>query len=338
MRPVPAAVAVLFLGTASPVFAQSNAWRWTTEVGFATAYDSNVNHRADGAASFVGIGSGGVSLTRRQGALRLDAAYSASLHRYDAIPQKDRTSHDTRATLALALGRRATLAATGEISIGGLSEDREVGSEYTLAPRLDLNLDDRNRVRLHTGYRRRAYGELSGRDAGNVLAGIDYRVGAATGARLEIGTRWDANRSGDTRSRFRRWTHRLRFHAPIGQSVAFAVGARQTTRTYPERFIELEPLAELVLSDAERAALAAYTEDTGPGRHARVGDYPPELFEKWRELPRRDEVWAPQAELTIAATRTLQIELGYEFEARLSNDLRRGYDGHRTTLATRIRF
>lgn len=331
-----ALVAALALAAAEPApgVAQAPRVRFSGGLELATVYDSNLDHQPNAAAgmSMAGLGDLGMRYTGRQLALQL--SYRAAHYRYDGNPERNRTTHDARAVLTLAPASRFVLSATLEGSFGGLSEDREPGSQYGISPRLEIRPSDRNRIRFHTLHRVRQFGQLSGRDVVNHGGGVDYRIGARGQPALELGTRYDRTLTDDQRSQFNRWTQRVTFTAPIGSATTLTLGAYQTTRVYPRRFVELEPLADLELLPAELRLLEGYTREPGDAAGSPFADVPADQLLRWRDLPRRDEIWAPTAGLLVRAF-GLDMRLGYELEIRLSNDLRRGYTAHAVTFGSR---
>jgi hypothetical protein len=327
------AIAVALVLLAAPPAAGQTPFRLGVGVGLATAYDSNVEHRFDGVAALSVAGAGDLELRRAGRRTDVRLAYAIAHHHYEIEPSRNRTTHDARIGLGYAPSRRYTLSMNLESSIGRLSEDRELGTQHSLTPRLDIRLDERNRLRLRSLHRLRRFGERSGRDVVNHGAGLDYRIGASRQPTLELATRYDQTHTTDPRSRFRRWSHRATFTAPLGSGSTLTLVARQTTRTYPDRHVGLEPIAELDLLPEERRILDHYT-DAEPLRSIPFERIPDEVLLRWRDLPRRDEIWAPHAALTLRPA-GVELRIAYDLEVRLSNDLRRGYTAHQFELGSR---
>jgi hypothetical protein len=303
-----------------------------------TTYDTNLEHRPTGAGTF-GLGTGGdVRLRLRTGRFAGSLQHAASVYRYEAMPDRNRTNHDSRVVVEFAASSAVTLSTTATASFGGLSEDREVGTAYGLVESLDVEVDGRNRVRFTAGYAQRRYGERSGRDAGNWALGIGYAIGSRAQPIMDIQSKFDRNETEDPRGAFRRWTHRVELRAPLGSS-RLGIGVRRVAREYPQRLVELEEVRDLELAAADMAILDAYEQSTGrPRGSIPASELLPILSERWRNLPRRDEIWSPLARWTVTPNRTLEIELRYEYEVRLSTDLRRGYSGHTASLSSRLRL
>jgi len=321
---------------AAPTAGQGQA-RLGGGVGLATVYDSNLDHRAAAVPGLSTAASGDLDLRYSGRRLGLQLAYVASHYRYEGDPERNRTTHNSRAVLSFTPSAVLLLSVTFEGSFGGLSEDREIGTQYGFVPRVEIRPDGRNRLRLYSLHRERRYGELSGRDVSNHGAGLDYRVGGRGQPTLELGTRYERTLTEDERSRFNRWTHRVTFTAQLSSAAALTLGGYQSTRTYPERLVELEPLSELELLPEERRLLEGYVRDQDIAGTSPFELVPPDQLLRWRDLPRRDEIWAPAASLAMRAL-GLEVRLAYDLEVRFSNDLRRGYTAHSLGLRTRWRL
>jgi hypothetical protein len=327
------AVCALVLTSGLPAAAQPPL-RLRAGIGVSTAYDSNLDHRFDGAGAASVTGTGDVEL--RLAGRRTDIRFAYALQRqhYEMEPARDRTAHDIRLSLNYSPSRRYALSTTVESLIGGLSEDQEVGTQHALNPRLDIQLNERNRLRLRSMHRLRHYGERSGRDAVNHGAGVAYRVGASRQPTLELSTRFDRTHTSDLRSQSSRWTHGATFATPLGANAALELSARQTTRVYPHRHIGLEPISELDLLPEERRILEFYSDAGQPTGTIPFDRIPDEELLRWRDLPRRDEIWAPRIALNVR-TGAVELLIAYDLESRLSNDLRRGYIAHTIGLGSR---
>ena len=306
------------------------------ELSLGSTYYTNVEHKPTGAET-VGLELGGrARLQLTTGAFAANLQHDVSVHRYRVLPDRDRTSHASRLTIDLTASDAVAFRTTAIVSFAGLSEDREVGTEYAVTEAMDVRFDARNRVRFSSGYSKRRYGERSGRNASNWSLGAEYTVGGQDKAALFLASKYDWNVTDEPKSEFRRWTHRVAFRAPLPGSE-LAVGISRITREYPYRLVELEEVRDLDLGEVESDVLDDYVRETGTPRASIpvaevLSAFPP----RWRDLPRRDEIWSSSAGLTVMPGRTLEIELAYEFEARLSTDLRRGYSGHTLALISRV--
>jgi hypothetical protein len=300
------------------------------ELGVTSVYDTNLERRYDGPAA-LGVQTralAGLRASGRQLTASLD--YALGLNRFDTGGRWNWKSHTARASIAARSGP-VTLAVTGEYLVGIASEDSEIGNQFGVLPRLELRLGQRNQLRVQAGQRERRFGELGGENADNRFIGADYRIGRSGSATLELGSRFELNDTEDSRSRFRRWTHWLRFFAPFGTGSDLSLELRHYSRVYPERYLSMESPDVLVHPGT---ALPPGYRDLLPGRLSQVIPWPDETRDRF---PRHDLVWIPSAAFAQRVAGGVEFRLGYQYEARLSNDLRRDYGGHLITFGTRVR-
>jgi len=334
-RPLAAALILGLAGVGPPTHALAQRspsrppfLRLGAEAGAGSVYDTNLERRHDGFQSWGWTAAAAANLRAQAGPASLSLGYRVEAHRFDADERWNRVTRLASAITGIRISRVLLLDVTAEHVTGRASEDREIGDEYALLPRLELRPDGRNRIRIRAGYRVRNYGDLGGRDARNRLIGFDYRIGPSGGARVELGSRYEINATDDARNGFHRWTHRVRFNAPLATGTEIAFELYQYSRTYPDRLLSME--APTDLSDEGVDILAGYR-DTGAAAGSNDAMTDQDLF------PRHDQIWAPSIVLLRAAG-PVEVQIAYQFEARLSNDLRRGYTGHTTTVTTRVRY
>jgi hypothetical protein len=300
------------------------------DLGVTSVHDTNLERRFGGPSAF-GMEAGTLAGVRAAASsLSASLDYRLGVHRFETGGRWNWVSHTTRAVLAARAGA-LTISATGEYLVGTPSEDREIGNQYGILPRLELRLDSRNRLRLQLGYRMRRFGDLGGDRAHNRLAGVDYRIGASGSANLELGSRFETNDTQNPRTDFRRWTHRLRFSSPVGRDGEIAFQVRHYSRLYPERFLRMEAVDDVMDPDsAWRSAYRQYEPGTWPA----VIPLPDESTDRF---PRHDLIWIPSIEFGHRVGGGLELEFGYQYEIRVSNDLRKDYSGHTLRLGTRLR-
>lgn len=303
--------------------------QWT--VGLSTVYESNLERRHRGLESMGVLLSAGAGVRTGAAGSVVSVDYDYALHRYELGDRWDRAAHTGRVALSSRLGSAVILAATAEYASGRSSEDSEIGTEYSVLPRIEVRPDARHRIRLQGGYRKRRFGDLSGSNADNQLLGLDYRLGASRRPALQIASRYDANTTEEPRNRFQRWSHTARFTIPIAAAGEVAFEVRQSTRRYPDRLLHMEPIENVGAEGIEW--LSAYHE-ANPGW---PGPGVTQPDDRWRTFPRIDEIWSPAVGIALRTPGGIELDLYYTYETRLSNDLRKGYGAHTTRLSTRLR-
>lgn len=162
------------------------------------------------------------------------------------------------------------------------------------------------RLSLRLGdHRLRVYGrhwgrdfEEDGREETIRTVGGDIRLRPFDPIELELGARRENGDSDVARSRFVRTSFSARWSTRLGERATLVLEAERRVRTYPERWVELDGMNE----------------------------------------PTRDLRWIPSAFLSLGSSPGAEVRLGYEYQVRSSNDLRREYDAHRILLSIRAPF
>lgn len=276
--------------------------RFWLENAVKNVYDSNIEHDSTNLGSH-GIVVGGNARFRTPGSRPgFQLEYGIAVHRYTATDRFDRVSQIGRAGVDMPMNKYVLVGLTGEILLkGSSSEDREVGDQYTILPRVEMRPTDNTRFRIITAYRKRYYGAASVTNATNKYITFDSRI-RFNGGTLEGAARFEENLPKLTRLRFQRQTYTVRYGWLLGDRGQLMAGLEYRPVRYPERTVDIED----------------------------------EEGETIREEVRRDRRWKPQLIWIREWTRNLRTELEYEYEMRLSNDPDKKYRGHVLTLTTAI--
>lgn len=275
--------------------------RFTVENAVTNVYDSNIEHDSTNLGSYgVVVGGNGRFRSQASGpAVQLE--YGIAVHQYTATDRWDRVSQIGRAGVDAPVGKHLLFGLTGEIFLKGSSEDREIGDQYAILPRVEIRPTDNTRFRVITAYRKRYYGESSGSNATNRYVTFDSRI-RLNGGTLEGAARFEENLPKLTRLRFQRQTFTGRYGWTVGERSELIAGVEYRPVRYPERTVDIE-------------------DDEG---------------ETIREEVRRDTRWKPHLIWLREWTRKLRTDLEYEYEWRLSNDPDKRYRGHVLTLTTAV--
>ena len=272
------------------------------ENGVTNVYDSNIEHDSTNIGSYgVIVGASGRYRTiRSRPAIQLE--YGVAVHEYTATDKWDRVSHLARAGLDMPVGSSLLLGLTGEGYLKGSSEDREIGDQYALIPRIEIRPIDDLRLRVIGAYRRRFFENAPGSNATNKYVTFDSRLRMRS-VTLEGGARFEENRPRTTRFRFFRQTYTGRFTFPLSDDDDLLVGLEYRPVRYPDRDVDLED----------------------------------EDGEEYEEV-RQDRRWKPQLRWSRKWTRNLVTDLEYEYEMRFSNDPEKRYRGHVITFGTVVEW
>ena len=181
----------------------------------ATGFDSNINQDPDGAQSFGLVSSMGFHFQDSVEKPSFEIEYEAGLHRYTNTDKWNRVSHSLTASYKRHLFGRWYTRTTGELTLQGSSEDRELNNQYLLGQQIEYRPTANMRLIGFAAYRLKRDPVESGKNA------IDPYIGAKFVQRLpgdrswEISYRYDHNRSWDARNRYVRSTYGARFETPV---------------------------------------------------------------------------------------------------------------------------
>ena len=259
-------------------------------------YDSNINHDEDPVRAYGGFLGGGIRFETDD----FYAEYEIASHRYSHIETGwSRVSHRLETSYEHDLSKKLELELVGEAALKGASEDRDLGDEYVLKPRLNYDLSDSQRVRLYGAYRLRRYGDVDPlRDANNYYAGVQFRQRLGSG-HLDAEYRWELNRSKGPRNQYNRQTYGLEYTTPLAGGLhQLVIEARYRPVQYWHRRIDNE-------------------EDEGL---------------------RRDVRWIGTVDAGFALSRHISIHPTYRYERRTSNDPEEEWDAHLGILSVRYTF
>jgi hypothetical protein len=286
----PAAAQVPETSSAAPASTDSRSLpRWlTAAVTLGVTADSNLDHERIAVDGYGSVFAGVINARHEGRNGTIEANYEAALHTYLHGSNWDRLSHNGRVFWEHDLPGRWRLAATGEFSLKGSSEDRELSNQYQVQPRIEYRLSSANRLRAFTTYRIKRYDEDPTRNATSPQAGIELRSRLPYGVTLTVGTRRDWNDAVNPRFSYRRWTSKAEIEAPIGGSDRLELELTSRVQRYTHRLVEVD-------DDEE-------------------------------EL-RRDRRWTPSI-TWVHVFGTLEWRGEYQFEMRRSNDPSKDYGAH----------
>lgn len=210
--------------------------RWSLSAAASNVFETNIDRNQDNnQAAGVVLGLGG-QFRNRTDRPTFTAQYQLGGHMYAGAPRWDRVSHNARAAYERRLLKALTFEGVGEISLKGSTEDRELGNQYIVSPRLQFRLSRSLRLGLEGGYRLKHYPDRT-RNATNPYGGLRFvhRLGAF---RWELGYRYEENHSDTTRNRYRRSTYSGEVLVPFGRHDSFGFEVKGRSRRY-ERTVRL---------------------------------------------------------------------------------------------------
>lgn len=262
---------------------------WIT-MALSAAFDSNIEDDRRGTNSFGLVPSLGVHFQNDAEKPSFEADYEVALHRYTNSSKYDRISQNLTASYRLQLSRRLQLRTTGEISLKGSSEDRDVNNQYILEEQLQYRINPNNRLRLFGAYRLKRYPlDDIGKNAIDPYIGARFDQKLKGGRGWELFYRYDKNRSQDPKDRYVRWTYGVQFTTPL--------------------FRERQDLLTLDVRYAPRLY----------ARQVKVDGV---------RVPKRDQRWTFDILYERPLSRDVRLGLNYRFETRKSNDPDKNFNSH----------
>lgn len=264
--------------------------RFWLSASLSTVFDSNVEHDERRLRSFGLVPSFGFHFRDDAERPSFEAEYEVGFHRYTRTDSFDRVSHYLTAAYRKRLPRGFSSRTTGEASLKGSSEDRDVNNQYSLEQQFQYRLMPSVRLSAFAAYRLKRYPVI---DAGKNA--IDPYVGGRVAQELKGGREWqftyryDKNRSQDPKDRYVRRTYEAQFSTPLFRSRRdlLTLEARYSPRLY----------ARQIKVDGVR-------------------------------VPRRDTRCVFEADYQRPLGQDVRLGLNYRYETRDSNDPEKRFNAH----------
>lgn len=262
--------------------------RFQPYVSVTSVFDTNIDHNDDDVDSLGGLLGVGLRYRNNNEDRALEITGEAAGHSYTNTSRWDRFSQKLMANYDHDLPGRWSVDTTGEISLKGSSEDRELSDQYLIEPRLAYRISSQTRVRVYAAVRARRYDDNLDRNAFNRYVGVEFTERPAENRRWDVGLRYEVNETRGPRNHYVRWTLGTGYSFVVPHDNRLDVEVRYRTQRYPFRFIEVE-------------------ED---------------------DVPRRDHRWIPRLTWTRPLGSRLDLRGVYTYETRTSNDPDREFAAH----------
>jgi hypothetical protein len=257
--------------------------RFWLSMSLSSVFDTNISHDTEGLNSFGLVPSFGVHFRDNPESPSFEADYEVALHRYTNTNEFDRVSHNLTALYRKQLAKRLYARTTGEVSIKGSSEDREVNNNYILEQQLQYRFTSATRIAALAAYRVKRYPLVDrGSDAIDSYVGGKFEQRFAGDRGLELGYRYDHNRANDPRDRYIRRSYTAEFSTPLSRKRrdSILMELRYSPRQYQSRLVRMNGV----------------------------------------RVPRRDKRWVLDVTYERPLRDDLLMALEYSYERRNSND------------------
>lgn len=257
--------------------------RWWMSMPLASVFDTNITHDERQVSAFGLVPSFGLHFRDNPERPSLEVDYEVALHRYNNTDEFDRVSHNLTAVYRKQLLKRLYAKTTGEISLKGSSEDREINNNYIIEQQLQYRFASNTRVAGLAAYRLKRY-PLQDQDSNAIdsYAGAKIEQRFRGDRRVEFYYRYDHNRAWDPRNNYVRRTYSVEFETPLSLRRRDSIIAefRYSPRTYQNRTTRVNGI----------------------------------------RVPREDKRWVFDVSYERALRPNLLMAIDYQYEKRDSND------------------
>lgn len=226
-------------GTVSPTPTPSAPRSWSGFARVANAYDSNIDQDDQNHQAFGVIVGGGVQYVDNPGDPSLTFSYETGLHRYGGTDRWDRLSHFARMQYVHDLSGPWKADVTGEVSLKGTTEERELSNQFNVIPRLQFRIDKHRRVRVFGAWRERRY-EDTQRNARNRYVGTEFAHRDERGDEWALEVRYERNDADGARYQWNRMSYGVEYGMAIGQRGRLEIDVKYRLLNYTARTVEIE--------------------------------------------------------------------------------------------------
>lgn len=264
--------------------------RFWLSLALSSVFDSNIDHDEGSLDSFGLVPSAGLHYRDNVEKPSLEADYEVGLHRYTKTNTYDRVSQDLTVTYRRQLGRKFQARTTGEVSLKGSSEDRDVNNQYVFEQQMQYRFNPNSKVRAFAAYRVKRYPIIDkGKNAIDPYFGVRFDQTLRGDRAWGLMYRYDKNRSEDPKDRYVRWTYGAQYYTPL------------FTEHHDRLTFELRYAPRLYARQVKVAAV---------------------------RVPRSDHRWVFDVLYERPLTQGVQMGWNYRLEKRNSNDPDKNFNSH----------
>ena len=269
------------------------------DLQFSNIYEDNIDHDADFEA-VQSVGTVPALRVRFQGVSSdplVTFEYLVARHAYSNTERWDRISNAFRGALEPQISDALRTKTAVELSLKGSSEDdRDISNQFQIIQELEYRFTRRHRLQLYGTYRVKRFPDQPGVRDFKPNVGINFERSNSDGERFESGARYEFNKEEEARGNYRRWTFTVEYRTPeFNERDQFEIGVKHRRKFYTARFVEIED--EDFLRQDNRLSIGVS--------------------------------WSHQFNQNV------ELELGYEFETRGSNDPEKLYNANAVGLSMR---
>jgi len=259
----------------------------------ASGFDSNINHDEASINSVGFVPSFGIHFQNDVEKPSFEIEYETALHRYTNTDKWNRVSHRLSTSYRKRFNKRWYTRTTGDITLKGSSEDRELNNQYSLGQQLEYRPLSNIRLIGFASYRIKRDPLDSRSNAIDPYIGGKFVQSLAGNRQWELSYRYDKNRSWDAKNRYIRWAYEAAFQTPI-----------------------IDRRNRLTVDVTYKPRLYARTVKVSGVR-----------------VPRHDRRWIFETSFERSLRQDLQMDVFYSYETRNSNDPDKRFKSHQAGIA-----
>jgi len=169
----------------------------------------------------------------------LELSYSIGQHQWFDAERWNRTSHLFRTQLQPRLRGRFRVKTTGELSLKGTTEDRDLSDQIQIGQEVEFRFTRYQRLNITGIYRKKSF-EDSTRNAIKPYIELSLEQRFKNDRHWETAVRYEFNDAPETRRDYKRWTFILGYELPLGNSFELDLEAKHRRKLYDDRDVEIE--------------------------------------------------------------------------------------------------
>ncbi len=258
------------------------------EVQFASVYDSNIDQDDEPVSSYGLVPAAKLMVRSSRKDPVLSGTYVLARHDYSNSERWTRTSHLGELVFEPVSSGTIRPQTSGQLSIRGSSEDRDVSNEYRIDQEVQFRFSRNQRVILYGAMVWKRIPESPIDDAFKPRTGIVLQQRGEDGRRWELDIRREWNEEQETRGEYDRWKIETSYRFPVSRSIQAKAQVEYRIKSYRDRFVEIEE----------------------------------------EDYLRRDNRLTIGASASSEILRNVSLQLGYRFETRNSNDPDKLFSAH----------
>lgn len=258
------------------------------EIQFASVFDSNIDQNDEPVSSYGMVPAAKLMIRSSRKDPVLSGTYVVARHDYSNSERWTRTSHMGELVFEPVSSGTVRPQTSGQFSIRGSSEDRDVSNEYRFDQEIEFRFSRNQRVVLYGAMVWKKIPESPIDDAFKPRTGIVLQQRGEDGRRWELEIRREWNEEQGTRGEYDRWKIETSYRFPLSKTIQARAQVEYRIKSYRDRFVEIEE----------------------------------------EDYLRKDNRLTIGASAVSEIFRNVSLQLGYRFETRDSNDPDKRFSAH----------